>query len=362
MSEPFQPPDGTAAILESVGCTGSFTVEPLSGGANNRVYRVEAEALTAPLVLKHFFQSPGDTRDRFHAENSFYTYLGKLPAQPRTARALAWSRPHGLGLFSWIEGRKLTVDVISENSVEQALQFFIALNPPGQHANWADMSPASEACFSLQTHLDCVERRVLRLETGLNPRRERSDDEPPITPLEQEAAAFVAERLRPCFDQLRDVIRGSGANLSEELPAARRCVSPSDFGFHNALSDSAGALHFFDFEYAGVDDPAKFFCDFLSQPALPVPHALWRHSYSLLQQALPDLMDAGKIQLLLPLYQLKWCCIVLNEFLPTGKDRRRFASPSGARADKQRLQLDKAKRSLAALTVDFDFLQPVISE
>ena len=47
-------------------------------------------------------------------------------------------------------------------------------------------------------------------------------------------------------------------------------MSPSDFGFHNALATPGGRLVFIDFEYAGWDDPAKLANDFFCQPAVPV--------------------------------------------------------------------------------------------
>ena len=49
------------------------------------------------------------------------------------------------------------------------------------------------------------------------------------------------------------------------------CLSPSDFGFHNALVDDDGQVTFLDFEYAGRDDPAKLVSDFFCQPEIPVP-------------------------------------------------------------------------------------------
>jgi hypothetical protein len=47
--------------------------------------------------------------------------------------------------------------------------------------------------------------------------------------------------------------------------------------------------------------------------------------------------------LLFPVYQLKWCCIVLNEFLPAGKARREF-SEAHLQANRQpEVQLQKAR-------------------
>ena len=42
-------------------------------------------------------------------------------------------------------------------------------------------------------------------------------------------------------------------------------LSPSDFGFHNSLFRN-NKLFFFDFEYAGWDDPIKLMCDFILNP------------------------------------------------------------------------------------------------
>ena len=65
----------------------------------------------------------------------------------------------------------------------------------------------------------------------------------------------------------------AGAGLRNELGPRARCLSPSDFGFHNAIRRASGELCFIDFEYAGQDDPAKMACDFLCQPEVPVPDA-----------------------------------------------------------------------------------------
>ena len=89
-------------------------------------------------------------------------------------------------------------------------------------------------------------------------------------------------RLRPFFRSAWRALRaGALAALGRTPPAwagplgeADRVVSPSDFGFHNALRTEDGRLAFLDFEYAGWDDPAKLVCDFELQPAVPAPRVL----------------------------------------------------------------------------------------
>jgi hypothetical protein len=109
-------------------------------------------------------------------------------------------------------------------------------------------------------------------------------------------------------------------------------------------------LRFIDFEYAGWDDPAKTVCDFLCQPAVPVPG----HSADPFARALvSDLSDPDwhlrRIGLLRDVYRVKWCCILLNDFLPAGRQRRLFAQDAGAEADRLRAQLHKAGHAVREL-------------
>ena len=56
---------------------------------------------------------------------------------------------------------------------------------------------------------------------------------------------------------------------------------------------------------------------------------------------------AERARLLLAGYRIKWCCILLNDFVRTDRARREFALGSGALADRKRLQLDRARGLLA---------------
>ena len=56
-----------------------------------------------------------------------------------------------------------------------------------------------------------------------------------------------------------------------------------------------------------------------------------------------------RVRLLLPVYELKWCCIMLNEFLPVGDDRRAFARVEENREIHRHSQLEKVEAALARL-------------
>jgi hypothetical protein len=56
-----------------------------------------------------------------------------------------------------------------------------------------------------------------------------------------------------------------------------------------------------------------------------------------------------RVDLLLPVYRLKWCCILLNDFLPEGGERRRFAGRQGDPVQRKAEQLEKARRVMAGV-------------
>ncbi|MGI8966456.1 MAG: aminoglycoside phosphotransferase family protein, partial [Limisphaerales bacterium] len=194
----------------------------------------------------------------------------------------------------------------------------------------------SEACFSIAEHLECVQRRLDRLQKIES-----------HSATDQQAEAFVRNQLNPAWEKVRaEVSGGAGQTLSDILPQSHRCLSPSDFGFHNALLTADGQLRFFDFEYAGWDDPAKLICDFFCQPQLAVGAERWEAFAVPLASAL-EMGNALNLRakLLLPAYQIKWCCIMLNDFTRTEQARREFALGDHATEERKQTQLEKAQKA-----------------
>ena len=174
----------------------------------------------------------------------------------------------------------------------------------------------------------------------------------PVSPVDHEALEFVQAGLVPAYEQVTERILAVLANeligADTELLPKERVISPSDFGFHNALRRQDGKIVFLDFEYAGWDDPAKLTGDFFSQVAVPVPLAFKDEVFTTVAGILPDREAAlRRMHLLLPLYRIKWCCIILNHFLPVDSGRRDFAQ--GALLEQKAEQLDKAKMLLDSL-------------
>jgi hypothetical protein len=304
----------------------------LAGGKNNQVYRVDTED-GVPLLLKRYFSDPRDGRDRLSAEWSFLerAWQDGVRAIPEP---LAKDADAQAALYSFVAGRKLDAGELEGHHIDAAADFILAINTQRR----SDIEPASDACFSISDHLQLVERRLLRLATL---------DQ--AAPYAAKAQGFVFTNLKRTWDVVRGrTLREAfalGLDLHRNLSDAESCLSPSDFGFHNALAADDGRLTFLDFEYAGRDDPAKLVVDFFCQPEVPIPPSS-RDRFVARLAALPlDEAARARCRVLLDVARVKWACILLNEFLPVGAARRAFADPSEREA-RCAAQLDKAKAKL----------------
>ncbi len=334
------PASAVAGLLQAAGMNPA-AAEPrlarLAGGANNRVYEVRAGDERA--VLKVYFR---DDRPRLRAEFSFLEFARASGADGVPA-PLARDDPSGVALYEFVPGRRLSTGDVDLAAVEQAAALFARVNEHRDRLEPDELPDGAEACFSIAEHLELVDRRVRAL-MELSP----ADD------VDEAAAELVAGRLAPMWTKAKDRVISEaavrGIAVEQTLSAAEVCVSPSDFGFHNALIDSSGRIRFIDFEYAGWDDPAKLVCDFFAQVALPAPR---EHQAVFEQLALAPFEESVRIRervaLLTPSYGVKWACIVLNDFLREGRARRSYAL-GGEEDRKRRLgQIGKARAALAGL-------------
>ncbi len=283
-----------------------YTLKSLSGGANNRVFCVETPSQT--FILKQYFQHPEDKRQRLSAEFSFLTFAwgNGIRCIPEP---LTQDPNKNLALYSYIEGRHAASSDVSRQSMRQAIDFFVRLNSFKKSAEHLPF--ASEAFFSFDAYIASVDTRIEHLNLAEA----------------EEVKTFVLSELLPAWEPLKQEIRKAALQFPQE-----RSLSPSDFGFHNALIADE-KVFFHDFEYAGWDSPVKTVCDFFCQPKIPVPLSYFDEVVSAF---CPKNREA--CLLLLPLFRLKWCCMMLNRFVGAGKERRAFA------AAKEENQLEKTKR------------------
>jgi hypothetical protein len=315
------------ALLARAGLKGPFALEPVAGSANNRVYR--ARGASASALLKSYFARSEDPRDRLGAETAFVEFARAAGAD-RAPRLLAADPAAGLAAYEWIDGRRLSADEADAAHVAEAADFLRALNRRRELAR--GLPDASEACFSAADHVALVSRRARALA-----------ELKPVDALEREAAEFARGPLSRALESAAARAAAAGAG---SLAPERRLVSPSDFGFHNALLAPDGRLRFVDFEYAGWDDPAKTICDFFLQPAVPAPESARAAFAAEAAEAAGDPTAPERAAALAPLYRVKWACILLNDFLPAGRERRLFALGADGFDERRRGRLDAARRRL----------------
>jgi hypothetical protein len=323
-----------AALLATVGRGGAaFRLEPLSASGNNRVFTLLSG--DEKLVLKWYFHDAADERDRLAAEYAFLEHAWSIGLRC-VPRPIGKDLTQHLAIYEFVEGRKLEPPQVDGLAMSQAAQFLANLNSPESRAAAGRLPSASEACFSVAEHFAMVDARLARFDAM----RPQSDVDT--------AAALFVKQLEQFWaatkTQLRAGCEAMGLSFDVELPSEARCLSPSDFGFHNALVRPGGSLCFIDFEYAGWDDPAKAVGDFFSHPGVPVPHDQFEQ---FLAQVLTPFDHSesvsARVRLLEPMFQVKWCCIILNEFLPAGARRRNFANPGIDAEQRKQRQLAKAK-------------------
>jgi hypothetical protein len=273
------------------------TIERVRGrGRNSRVYRVCRGSRC--FAVKQYPPPHEDPRSRLKTEIAALELMerNRIAAVPR---ALASDAESGYALLSWIEGEP--VDGVDEADIEAAADFLAGLHRL-RHLDEARLQPlAAEACLSGTDIVAQVAHRMALLGgVALN--------DAALAEFLEQASGFLFARVLPT---VAAGYRSCGLSFALPLPDTARSLCPSDLGFHNALRNAAG-LTFIDFEYFGWDDPVKLVCDFLLHPE-PLKR---RFVAAALQIYRDDPVFARRLGLLFPLFGLRWCLILLNEFLP----------------------------------------------
>ena len=304
-------------------------IEPLASGGNNRVFSVQCGP--ERLAAKWYWHDTADGRDRLGAEFAFLEHCWRMGLRC-VPRPLVRDSAMHLALYEYVEGTKIGPTGPEADEVLEAAEFFSRLNRAQSRAVAGTLPSASEACFSTFEHFAMVDARIGRLALI-----------EPGSAVDREAIEFVSA-LGSRWGAAKAAILARLPDPDLILTLDERCLSPSDFGFHNALRRADGHLCFIDFEYAGWDDPAKAVGDFFAHPGSQVPRTHYEAFLAAATSPFPDpAAMAARARSLDAVFRVKWCCIILNEFLPAEAKRRRFADSSRDPAARKGVQLGKAR-------------------
>jgi hypothetical protein len=253
-------------------------------------------------VLKGYPEHRAGEHDRFKAEVEFLNYARVVAPEfvPEVLGTDAVSR--SLVLES-LEGEGFKEGAHpSREDIDRAISFMQYLNADLKLAKQHVAGNAADGFFKLTEHLQNVEQRISKMSL-----------EHLAANTKAKAAALIrriGRRLEHLQESTEKMI--TKGQCEDALGFGARCVSPSDFGFHNAIHTPKG-IKFFDFEFAGRDDPAKAVADFDLQPRVAL-----NSREKVLTKALPEWGKSleKRHDVLFPILELKWACIILAVLNP----------------------------------------------
>jgi hypothetical protein len=313
------------------------SAERVGAGRNSRVYRVHCGS--EEYAAKFYFRPTADGRDRLQVEFAALEFLWRRGLRC-IAEPLKADTKRQLALYRFVEGEAVDATTVSASDLGQLIEFVRELKRISCEPAARDLHPAAEAFFRVPDVIANVAQRVARLEAI-------EGDGPSFAALR----AFLKDLFVPAF---RDFGEAARSRAMDELEWRYRTLSPSDLGFHNALRGPDGRLTFLDFEYFGWDDPAKTLSDCLLHPMMRLAPERKRQLAGEFDRIFGT--DPGwraRVSALYPLFALKWCMIMLNEFRPEQIERRRYVdrTPEEAQAIQLR-QLAAARGLLERLLTD----------
>lgn len=327
-----------AADIEALAGEPVASVTPLGGGRNSRSCKVIL-ASGAALVAKWYPSLRGDPRDRVGTEFDSFAFLRRHGLDV-TPAPLAVDRERRMALYEFVAGSPLNGPDAARH-LDAFSAFARALHGLNRAAPGEWTRPASDASLTSRCLVNQIASRLTALE-ALDP------GEPGAKDLHDFLAGEFAPLHQSILHAALAVLEPQGSPTA--LERSELTLSPSDFGFHNAILRADGQVAFLDFEYFGLDDPAKLIADFLLHPAMALDEPAKRRFLAAMLGSFGNASFTRRFASVYLLTGLKWCMIMLNEFSPAGLARRRLASPLALEtASVRTVQLTKARAMLELL-------------
>ncbi len=312
-------------------------ITAISGGANSNAYRITLDH-GSPCFLKIYRD---DNRDRLGRELAFLEYA-QSTCPKNVPSTIYYDYDNKIVCMTYLEGKTVsTPSAVPQSAWDACLAFLTSL----QHnrAN-AQLPNATEGAASLQEHLGFITHRRNRwLEAA------RGDSLP------RTLTKWICHELESIYQEVAESVI-TNQYFKYALNEHDLIISPSDFGLHNAKYLDNNKWTFFDFEYAGWDDPAKTLADFFLQPRIPAPRTEYEKWKKTLTGFLPP--DGREhFSQRLPLVELccglKWVYIILANQIPIKEERGKVPTPNyeatlselGARLSRLQSELASLKQT-----------------
>lgn len=322
-------------------------IERIGGGRNSRVYKLDCGS-SKKYTAKFYFHDKIDGRDRLNAEYSSLAFLWNHGVRC-IPEPVGCYPGRNCAIYEFIDGKKILSQEITAPDIDFAVRFLARLKQLRLKDDAGVLPAASEACFSPRDLVDNIKGRFQKLISL-----------PADKVIYMELKDFLTCEFAVCFENIlrwcKKRLERIDMPFDKNLSLAERTLSPSDFGFHNALRRNDGKIVFIDFEYFGWDDPAKMISDFILHPGMRLAEKFKKRFVKKMCAEFDGYkLLADRIAIVYPLYGLKWCMILLNEFIPELMMRRTFASLN--KSDKtglQARQLAKARNMARKIENEYE--------
>ncbi len=304
------------------------SIDLVKGRGNSRIYKLSGSKDS--YALKIYPDRQIDQRNRLETEFSACQML-ELEGMP-VVKGIFCNTEMNWGIYSWIDGCSETPD---NEFVSKAISFVKHLQKLSIQVDNNQFQQASEACLCGSEIVRQLNERLDRLKNINN----------------HSLQYFLSNELIPTMEiAIKVAIHELGVEFNQNLPTEDQILSPSDFGSHNAIRTNTGETVFIDFEYFGWDDPVKLASDFYLHPAMNLSLQLknkWKNEIFAVFVSNDDTFDK-RFKAYLPLFGVRWCLILLNEFLPNRIEQRIHADSEKANQilNIQELQLQKSRNIL----------------
>lgn len=289
----------------------------ITGGLNSGIRLVEVGG--SKYIIKTY---PEDlTRQRLNTEFGFLVLMNKVGIQnvPKPIKKLSGLN---VGVYSHLHGE--TIKTATDFNVSASADFIIELNekmaPFSNKLNFA-----SDRFVSYENLLESIGQRILSLRGWAH--------------LHSKEYVHTVNELYMIFQKITDQNSTTAKEFNDNICQVNQVISPSDFGLHNVLQDGV-TVKFLDFEYAGNDNCLKLICDFYCQPRIPISNFQFRGFVNKLNNSvfhMDSLLDISTK--FLPLFRLKWSCIILNQVNKVISNRLENRIPNDHQIEKSRAYL-----------------------
>lgn len=279
-------------------------------GGNALVFKISSKNADEKLAAIKLY-SGKNAQVSFERERTAASFFEKI--QFKFVPKLLHSSESLVGnIFSWIDGD--AIEIPSAEDVDQLLDFVRFLYEQSKKIEFTEIPIAAS---SLLNYAKFVENLKERIQILCN-----SSAEYPA--LDLHLRTIINPAFFSAIGKLEKI--GYSGSSNRSLSKDQLIISPSDFGFHNALKDLSGTIHFIDFEYFGWDDPAKLALDFLFHPAMKL-------NFNLKKQWINGCVEIfgqdfkNRFEHFMPIIKVAWSIIILNEFREDVWAQRSGANP-----------------------------------